>query len=223
MSFSILVIEDDIPTLDFLKTSLLEEGYTVHTADTGIKGMEQVETHPIDLVLLDLHLPDMQGESICKRIKENFANTKVILLTAKGSIEEKVRGFGLGADDYITKPFAAEELVARIQARLRKTDTEDTVLKIADLELNTKTIEVTRSGKVIPLAAREFKLLEYLLQNQGIVVTREMILNRVWSYTFEVESRVVDVYIGYLREKVDKPFKKKLIKTVRGFGYTIKE
>lgn len=223
MSYSILIIEDDAPILDFLKSIVLEQGYKVHTANTGIEGLRLIENHHIDLVLLDLQLPDMQGESICKKIKEDFPESKVILLTAKNSIEEKVGGFAIGADDYITKPFAAEELIARIKARLRNPETEGSTLSIADLELNSKKIEVKRAGKIIPLAAKEFKLLEYLMLNKGVVVTREMILNRVWAYTFEVESRVVDVYIGYLRDKIDKPFKKKLIKTVRGFGYTLKE
>lgn len=222
MSHTLLVVEDDQAIREYVKSVLLDEGLSVFTAETGIAALELLQTKTFDLVLLDLHLPDMQGESICQRIKQDTPQTKVVFLTAKSGIQEKVQGFNLGADDYITKPFAPEELVARVKARLRSQGQEVHKLSVADLELDSQTVEVTRGGKPVPLTPQEFKLLEYLLQNQGKVLSRDMILNRVWAYSFDVESRVVDVYIGYLRKKIDSDNPVKLIHSVRGFGYTIK-
>lgn len=223
MSYTLLVVEDDQTIREYLKGVLLNEGFSVYTAETGIDALNILKEKTFDLVLLDLHLPDMQGESICQQIKHDSPQTMVILLTAKSGIQEKVQGFQLGADDYITKPFAPEELVARVRARLRPSGQESQTLKIADLVLDPQTVQVTRAGKEISLTPQEFKLLEYLLQNQGKVLSRDMILNRVWAYSFDVESRVVDVYVGYLRKKIDADSAVKLIHSVRGFGYTVKE
>ncbi len=147
----------------------------------------------------------------------------MVILTAKDAVSDIVQGLNLGADDYITKPFVADEFLARLNARLRKQGATDTILKIADLELNNKTLEVIRSGKRIQLTPQEFKLLQYLMTNKGRILTREMILNRIWLYSSEVETRVVDVYMGYLRKKIDSDFPKKLLHSVRGFGYVIRE
>jgi len=148
----------------------------------------------------------------------------VIILTARDSISDIVQGLNLGADDYITKPFVADEFLARIKARLRRQGGDsDALLKVADLELNNKTLEVKREGQIIQLTPQEFKLLQYLMNNKGRILTREMILNRIWLYSSDVETRVVDVYMGYLRKKIDNNHPKKLLHSIRGFGYVIKE
>jgi two-component system response regulator MprA len=219
----IVVIEDDPAIQSFIQSLLLDNGFTVRATSKGTEGLQLIQDVPPDLVVLDLQLPDMQGESICLEIKKQNAQLPVIMLTAKNSINEKVQGFNAGADDYVTKPFVAEELLARIKARLRSTSNETGVLTIADLEMDTQKVEVKRAGKVIKLTPHEFKLLEYLMQNKGIVLSREMILNKIWSYSFDVETRVVDVYMGYLRKKIDAGHKKKLIQSVRGFGYCVRE
>lgn len=223
MNASIIVIEDDTTIQTYVQSLLVQEGYTVRTTESGIKALEMVQEVPPDLVILDLQLPDMQGESVCAELRKLYPELPIIMLTGKVATAEKVQGFTAGADDYITKPFVTEELLARVKARLRTKEGGSPVLTIADLELNTQTIEVKRAGKVIALTPQEFKLLEYLLLNKNIVLTREMILNKVWSYSTEVETRVVDVYMGYLRKKVDADFEHKIIHSVRGFGYTLKE
>lgn len=223
MTPSILVIEDDPTIQNYIQTLLVQNGYSVRTTNSGISALEMIHDLPSDLVILDLQLPDMQGESVCLEIRKFHPELPVIMLTGKTAISEKIQGFTVGADDYITKPFVAEELLARVKARLRSQQGESHVLTVRDLELNTQTIEVRRAGKLIPLTPQEFKLLEYLMHNKNIVLTREMILNKVWSYSSEVETRVVDVYMGYLRKKVDAGAAQKLIHSVRGFGYSLKE
>lgn len=218
---SILVIEDDKDIRDYLKDFLTENDYSVYTADKGVSGLEYFKNHEPDLVLLDLGLPDMDGESVCAEMYKTYPEIPVIILTAKNSTSDKVKGLNIGADDYVTKPFVAEELLARIRARLRAVVPGEIKMKIADLELDPKKFEVKRENKKISLTPQEFKLLEYLMSNQGIVLSRDMILNRIWGYSADVESRVVDVYFGYLRKKIDTGFKKKLLHSVRGFGYSI--
>lgn len=218
----ITVIEDDKDVSEFIESILTDEGFRVRVAHKGIAGISLVDEQDPDLVLLDLSLPDMQGESVCVELKKNHPELPIIMLTAKTSLSDKVQGFNSGADDYITKPFAAEELIARIKARLRTTS-DTGVLKVADLEMDTKKVTVKRGSKEIDLTPQEFKLLEYLMQNAGTVLSREQILNKIWSYSYEVQSRVVDVYMGYLRKKIDTSETTKLIQSVRGFGYTIKE
>lgn len=217
----ILVVEDDQSIQEFLKEYLLDNGYAVDTASDGVQALNSLKKSQPDLVLLDLGLPNVTGEAVCLEIRKKYPDLPVIILTAKDDVSDIVRGLNLGADDYITKPFVSEELLARIKARLRHG--EDVKLQVADLELNNKTFEVKRAEKLIQLSPHEFKLLQYLISNKGRVLTREMILNRVWLYSYEVDTRVVDVYIGYLRKKIDSDFKKKLIHSVRGFGYMIKE
>jgi DNA-binding response OmpR family regulator len=217
----ILVVEDDQSIQEFLKEYLLDNGYAVETASDGVQALNSLKKSQPDLVLLDLGLPNVTGEAVCLEIRKKYPDLPVIILTAKDDVSDVVRGLNLGADDYITKPFVSEELLARIKARLRHG--EDVKLQVGDLELNNKTFEVKRGEKLIQLSPHEFKLLQYLISNKGRVLTREMILNRVWLYSYEVDTRVVDVYIGYLRKKIDSDFKKKLIHSVRGFGYMIKE
>lgn len=223
MNQTILLIEDDTTIQNYIQTLLVQNGFTVRTTESGIQALELVAELPVDLVILDLQLPDMQGESVCVEIRKLSPEVPIIILTGKSAISEKVQGFAIGADDYITKPFVAEELLARVRARLRNQQAGSTTITIGDLELNTQTIEVRRAGKLIALTPLEFKLLEYLMTNKNIVLSREMILNKVWSYTSEVETRVVDVYMGYLRKKIDRGSATPMIHSVRGFGYTIKE
>lgn len=223
MLYSILIIEDDEPIRQFLKEILLENRYSVRDASTGLKGLEIAGKIQPDLILLDLMLPDIAGEEVCRKIKSLFPQTIVIILTAKDTTSDLVRGLNLGADDYITKPFTSEELLARIKARLRNGHPGKNQLSVGDLILNQKTLEVRRHGRIITLTPQEFKLLEYLMANKGSVLTREMILNKIWQYSPDVETRVVDVYMSYLRKKVHKGNEKKLIHSARGFGYTIKD
>lgn len=222
MNQSILVVEDDQGIQDFLKDFLLDNGFSVRTASDGTDALKKFEEIEPDLILLDLGLPNMSGETVCATIKKKNPHLPVLILTARDSSSNIIQGFSLGADDYITKPFIADELLARIHARLKNQNGEAT-LEVDDLKLNRSTLDVTRNGKPIHLTPKEFKLLEYLMTNKGRILTREMILNRVWLYAPNVETRVVDVYIGYLKKKIDEGAKNPLIKSVRGFGYTIKE
>ena len=223
MTPSILIVEDDKDFQKYLRDLLVRNGYSVQTIGKGIPAIELVEKLEPDLLILDLNLPDMHGESVCTEIRKEHPNLPIIMLTAKSAISDRVQGLNMGADDYITKPFVSEEFLARVKARLRSNIAANYKVKIDNLELDSKTVQVKRGGKMISLTPHEFKLLEYLIHNKGVVLTREMILNRIWSYSLNVESRVVDVYMGYLRKKIDNGYKKKLIHCVRGFGYTIKE
>ena len=175
-----------------------------------------------DLVILDLGLPKIAGESVLQEIKKTFSYLPVIILTARNNTQDVVNAFKLGADDYISKPFELEELVARVKVKL-KDDSLNSKISIDGLTLDTQKVYVERDGKEVLLSPHEFKLLHYLMMNKGKVLSREMILNRIWQYSYDIDSRVVDVYIGYLRKKIDSGYKKKLINSVRGFGYVIKE
>lgn len=220
----ILVVEDEKKIADFIKRGLKEEGYAVDSAADGEEGLFLAKTNDYDLVLLDLMLPKIDGLAVCKKLKEANIKTPVIMLTAKNTVKDKVLGLDSGADDYLTKPFAFEELLARIRAILRKKDTHaPTSLKAADLVLDLLTHKVTRGDKEIELTAKEYSLLEYLMRNEGVIVTRTMISEHVWDIDFDTFTNVIDVYINYLRNKIDSGFKKKLIHTVRGRGYILKE
>lgn len=219
---TIVVVEDEPSLLEYLQDVLVNERYTVHPVSRGTQALTLIETTSPDLVLLDLTLPDISGETVCMEIKKLFPRLSIIILTAKDDPHDIVTGLGLGADDYVTKPFNTDELLARIKARLRDPST-DPIMRIGDLELNTETFEAKRAGKHIPLTHTEYALLHYLLLNKNRVLTRDMILSSVWSLTPDIESRVVDVYIGYLRKKIDKGFSTKLIHSMRGFGYSLRE
>lgn len=223
MAAMILIVEDDKGLQKYLKELLLDNGYAVQTASDGIAALEYLKKNEPDMIVLDLGLPTMSGEAVCQEIRKKNKDLPIIILTAKDSVTDIVQGLNLGADDYITKPFIADEFLARIKARLRKQGTTENLLQVADLELDSKTMEVRRKGKTIQLTPQEFKLLQYLMSNKGRILTREMILSRIWLYSSDVETRVVDVYIGYLRKKVDSTHPKKLLHSVRGFGYVIKE
>lgn len=220
----ILVIEDEKKIADFIKRGLKEEGYAVDTAYDGEQGHFLAKTNDYDLILLDLMLPKMDGLTLCRKLKQEEVASPIIMLTAKDTVEDKVTGLDSGADDYITKPFAFEELLARVRAILRKKESVTaTKLEAGELALDLVTHKVTRSGKEIGLTAKEYALLEYLMRNAGKVVTRTMISEHVWDIDFDTFTNVIDVYINYLRNKVDSGYKKKLIYTVRGRGYILKD
>jgi DNA-binding response OmpR family regulator len=217
----ILVVEDDLTIREGIKDFLQSHNFIVEAAEDGAEAISKVKNSQPDLVILDLGLPKITGESVCREIKRDFPQVYVIMLTAKNASQDVVGGFKSGADDYISKPFELEELLARIQARL-KTDAEEK-LQVADLIVDSSSVTVVRGGKKIKLSPHEFKLLHYLMLNKGKVLSREMILNRVWQYSYDVDSRVVDVYMGYLRKKIDGENSKKLLASVRGFGYSIND
>lgn len=216
----ILIVEDDEGIQTALKEMLVERGFRIETCGDGAEAIATIKKSPPDLMLLDLGLPNISGESVCKEAHKLYPNLPIIILTAKNQTADVVNGLTIGAVDYVAKPFEIDELLARIKVRLKLGESE--TLQAGDLQMNTKTMEVTRKGKPIALTPHEFHLLEYLLINKGAVLTREMILNKVWQYSYDVDSRVVDVYIGYLRKKIDGETKQPLISSLRGFGYTIK-
>ncbi|MEW9675669.1 response regulator transcription factor [Lentibacillus sp. L22] len=226
MAERILIVEDEAKIARVIQLELEHEGYTVEIARDGRKGLDKVKQNHHDLVLLDIRLPELNGLEVLRRIRKSGNTLPVILLTARNSTPDKVSGLDQGADDYISKPFEIEELLARIRACLRTHDkfTEDNhdVLQIEDLTVNRKTREVIRKGHAIELTPREFDLLIYLMGNAKQVLTREQILTNVWGFDYFGDTNVVDVYIRYLRKKIDQGFDMPLIHTVRGVGYTLK-
>jgi len=219
--FSILVVEDDAQIARVLKLELEHEGYLVDTASDGLAGLEKALKEP-DLVILDLMLPRMDGLEVCKRLRAK-SRVPVIMLTAKDRIPDRVAGLDLGADDYLTKPFATEELLARVRARLRERVPVSTTIEYRDLVMDRDRHEVKRAGKPIELTAKEYALLEYLLIHRNKVHTRDELFNGVWGSDFLGDSNLIDVYIRYLRGKIDEGSDDKLITTVRGVGYAIKD
>jgi len=219
--FSVLVVEDDAQIARVLKLELEHEGYLVDTASDGLAGLEKALKEP-DLVILDLMLPRMDGLEVCKRLRAK-SKVPVIMLTAKDRIPDRVAGLDLGADDYLTKPFATEELLARVRARLRERAPVSTTIEYRDLMMDRDRHEVTRAGKRIELTAKEYALLEYLLIHRNKVHTRDELFNGVWGSDFLGDSNLIDVYIRYLRGKIDEGSDDKLITTVRGVGYAIKD
>jgi len=205
----ILIVEDEKKVADFIKRGLKEEGYAADVAYDGEEGHFLATTNDYDLIVLDIMLPKMDGVSLCKDLRRSKIYVPIIMLTAKDVVEDKVKGLDSGADDYMTKPFAFEELLARVRALLRKKDLKQvTKLEVADLVLDTLTHEVYRAGKEIVLTTKEYALLEYLMRNTGIIVTRTMISEHVWDINFDTSTNVIDVYINYLRNKIDQGHKK---------------
>ena len=223
MNASILLVEDDKTLHEAIKSAVIDKAFIITSAYDGAGALRHLEKILPDLVILDLGLPDIQGESLCKQIHDKFPELPIIILTAKNTTADVVKGLNIGASDYISKPFSIDELVARIHARLRELKKDANTLKVDGLVLDGNKITVTRDGKPIKLTQKEFLLLEYFMVNSGRVLSREMILNHVWSYSPEIESRAVDVYVGYLRKKIDAGFKKPLINSIRGFGYVLKD
>lgn len=220
----ILVVEDEHRIANSIKKGLEQEKYAVDVAYTGTDGFDLASTEEYDLILLDLLLPGMDGIAICKELRAKAIHTPILMLTAKGQIQEKVEGLDSGADDYLTKPFSFEELVARIRALIRRPKHAlSETLHVGDLELNTVTYAVRRDGKEINVSNKEFALLEYLMRHPKTVVTKEQIISHVWDYESDILPNTVEVYIRNLRNKIDHPFDTKpaLIQTARGFGYKL--
>lgn len=219
----ILVVDDDPEILSLLRRGLAYEGYTVDTAADGESALVKAREQEPDLVILDIMLPGIDGIEVSRRLRA-ASNVPILLLTAKGTVADKVTGLESGADDYLVKPFAFDELLARVKALLRRREPrEGEVLRFADLTLNTGTHEVRRGNELIPLTAQEFSLLELFIRNPRQVLTRERIYERVWGYDFAGESNVIEVYIRYLRTKLEAGDRPRLIHTVRGVGYALKE
>ncbi|MFW5982245.1 MAG: response regulator transcription factor [Halanaerobiaceae bacterium] len=209
-----------------MELELEHEGYSAVVEHNGRDALERLKEENFNLVLLDIMLPELDGIEVCKEIRE-FSNIPVVMVTAKDAVPDKVEALDMGADDYITKPFAIEELLARIRALLRrkgsKEDSNEPILKIADLTIDKEKYKVERAGQEIELTKKEYDLLVYLAENKGIVLSREDILSSIWGYDYFGETNIVDVYIRYLRSKVDEQCEKKLIKTVRGVGYVMRD
>ncbi|HOW42413.1 MAG TPA: response regulator transcription factor [Candidatus Omnitrophota bacterium] len=220
----ILLVEDEERIASFVARGLKEAHYVVDVAHDGEKGLFMAEVNEYDLVILDIMLPGKDGISVCRELRAKKIDTPILMLSAKDTTDDKVRGLNFGADDYLAKPFAFKELLARVQALLRrKAPEKGGVLHVGDLELNQLTHKVIRAGKEIELTSKEFALLEYMMLNAGKVITRTMISEHVWHEDFDSFTNVIDVYMNYLRNKVCKGFKKPLIQTVRGSGYIIQD
>ncbi len=220
----LLVMEDEQRLAYLLRRVLLEERHTVDVAHDGNSGLDLALSETYDVVILDIMLPGIDGIEVCRQMRAERIMTPVLMLTARGSVEDRVTGLNVGADDYLVKPFAMEELLARINALLRRRDqrfNDKPRLTVGDLTLDLLSHEARRDGKVIDLTAKEFALLEYLMRNSGRALTRTQIVDSVWRYDMDALSNVVDIYIHYLRDKVDSGFSRPLIKTVRGVGYKI--
>jgi DNA-binding response OmpR family regulator len=220
----ILVVEDEQRLAYLLRRVLLEERHTVDLAYDGPSGLDLALSDSYDVVTLDLMLPGIDGMEICRQMRTERIMTPVLMLTARGAVEDRVTGLNVGADDYLTKPFAMEEFLARVNALLRRRDRrfdESLQLAVGDLTLDLVRHEARRAGRVIELTAKEFALLEYLMRHPGQALTRTQIVDAVWRYDMEALSNVVDIYIHYLRDKIDQGFGRPLIKTVRGVGYKI--
>jgi two-component system, OmpR family, copper resistance phosphate regulon response regulator CusR len=222
----ILLVEDEPKIASFVKKGFEQEGYDVDIAYDGLMGKKMVFNNYYDIVILDINLPLLNGYELCKLIREENSKIPIILLTALDSVDDKVMGFDLGADDYLVKPFEFRELLARVRAlskRVSDSSNKGKILKIADLELNHDTKLVTRNGDAIELTTREYSLLEYFMINKGKVVSRIDIAEKVWELNFDTSTNVIDVYINYLRKKIDKNYPTKLIHTVVGMGYILRE
>ncbi|KKW10535.1 MAG: Two component transcriptional regulator, winged helix family [Candidatus Gottesmanbacteria bacterium GW2011_GWB1_49_7] len=215
----ILIVEDEHKIANSIKLGLQQESYAVDVAYDGTDGFDLASTEDYDIILLDLLLPGMDGITICKKLRSNNIHTPILMLTARGQLTDKVTGLNSGADDYLTKPFAFEELLARIRALSRRPKhAMGTTLAVGDLSLDTSSFEVRRGGILIQLSSREFSLLEYLMRHPNKILTKDQIISHVWNYDADILPNTVEVYIGYLRNKLGKPA---LINTVRGFGYKL--
>ena len=219
----ILLIEDEKKIASFIQRGLKEEHYVVDVTHDGEQGQFLADINPYDLIILDIMLPKKDGISVCRELRKKNNATPILMLTARDAVRDKVSGLDAGADDYLSKPFAFHEFLARVRALLRRQRSEkSSVLKVADLELNQITHDVHRGNKNIPLTSKEYALLEYLMLHADQIVTRTMISEHVWHENFDSLTNVIDVYINYLRQKVDNGFPHKIIQTVRGSGYILK-
>lgn len=221
----ILYVEDDPTAREYIEKGLTEQGYSVTVATDAGTGLSLALESPFDLLILDVMLPDGDGFDLLQRIRDKGADMPAIFLTARSEVADRIRGLNLGADDYLVKPFAFAELAARIQAVARRTLAEpgDGKLTLADLEVDLKRHAVTRGGQPVDLTPKEFSLLEYLMRNQGQAISRAMITEKVWGYGFDTYSNLIDVHINHLRKKVDRPFERTLLHTVKGVGYVLED
>ncbi|MDD5622597.1 MAG: response regulator transcription factor [Actinomycetota bacterium] len=220
----LLVIEDEKSLLKIITRRLKEEGYSVDAVTNGRDGENYIYSTDYDCIILDIMIPVVDGLTLLRRIREKKISTPVLLLTARDSIEDRVVGLDTGADDYLVKPFSFDELLARVRALLRRQkEKRDIVLSLGDLKLDTVTREVKRGDRSIELTSKEYSILEYFLKNKNRVLTKSQIAEHVWNYDFEYNSNIVEVYIRYLRRKIDEDFKNKLIHTIRGGGYVLRD
>ena len=223
----VLLVEDEQKIADTLKFGLSENGYVVDVAYDGKIGWKLLESNPYNLIVLDINLPGLNGYELCKLVRQKDPQVPVIMLTALSTLNDKIEGYDAGADDYVIKPFEFKELLMKIRVLLKRTMTQTiptgNILKADDLEMNLDSKDVKRGNTVINLTAKEFQLLEYLLRNKNRVVSRADIAINVWDIDFDTNTNVIDVYINYVRNKVDKPFEQKLIQTQVGMGYILKE
>jgi DNA-binding response OmpR family regulator len=222
-TMKILLVEDEKKVANFIKKGLTEEFYTVDAAPDGEEGLFMAENSEYDLMILDIMLPDINGIELCTKIRSKNIKTPIMMLTAVDATESKVKGLDSGADDYLTKPFVFDEFLARVRSLLRRPSLAADLLKAADLVLDPVKHEVLRGGRKIDLTWKEFALLEYMMRNRGRILSRTKIFENIWSYDIETSSNIVDVYVSYLRDKIDKRHSQKLIHTVRGAGYILKE
>ncbi len=219
----ILVVEDETKVASFIRKALEEESYAVDVCGDGATGLDLGQSGAYDLIVLDIMLPGLTGLEVLKELRKTRIKAPILLLTALSKVDQKVKGLDAGADDYLTKPFAIDELLARVRALLRRGAGEAAgLLQVDDLVLNPSTREVTRGGRRIELTAKEYALLEYLMRNAGRVLTRPMISEHVWNQDFDTFTNVIDVYMNYLRNKIDRGQKRALIQTVRGSGYALR-
>jgi DNA-binding response OmpR family regulator len=224
MAIQILLVDDEVKLARFIELELGYEGYQVLIAHDGFTGLTLARESKPDLIILDWMLPGFPGVELCRRLRSTGDKVPIILLTAKDDVSDRVTGLDAGADDYVVKPFSIEELLARIRASLRRTqDVDPDVLVFEDLSLNRGTREVSRKGRSIELTAKEFDLLEYLISHPRQVITRDQILEKVWGYDFMGDSNIIEVYVRYLRLKLEAEGEKRLIQTIRGVGYAIRE
>ena len=221
----VLLVEDDVRIARVVERALIEAGHRIDVVHDGTEGLIRAEGGAYDLVLLDVMLPGMDGVDVTRQLRRDKVRTPILMLTARDAVADRVRGLDAGADDYLTKPFALEELLARVRAAGRRgADSLDgDILRVADLSLDESRHEVRRDGRTIELTAKEFDLLAYLMRHAGKVLTRGQIVDHVWGYDAGATSNVVEIYVHYLRDKVDRGFARPLIRTIRGVGYTIKE
>ena len=219
----ILIVEDEKKVAGFIKKGLEEETYAVDVAYDGEEGFHLASVNDYDMIILDWMLPKMDGLEVLSRLRDKKVSTPILLLTAKDAVDDKVTGLNKGADDYLTKPFAFSELLARIRSLLRRGQAEtQTELKVGDLILDMVSHKVSREGEEIELTGKEYSLLEYFMRNEGKVLTRTMIAEHVWDYNFDTFTNVIDVYVNHLRKKIDKKYPAKLLHTLRGVGYVMR-